>query len=45
MFLNIFNCNQEFTHKNDLEKGRSFTLKERLAMKVIGTPKLFFNKT
>ena len=45
MLLNVSYNNKEITRKVDEEVGKPFTLKERWAMKGIGSPKLFITET
>ncbi len=45
MLLNVSYNNGEITKKIDREIGKPFTLKERWAMKGIGSPKLFITET
>jgi hypothetical protein len=44
MLLNVSYNNKEITRKIDKEVGKPFTLKERWAMKGIGSPKLFITE-
>ena len=45
MLVNVSYNNKEVTRKVDKEVGKPFTLKERSAMKGIGSPKLFITET
>lgn len=45
MLVNVSYNNKEITRKVDKEVGKPFTLKERWAMKGIGSPKLFITET
>tara|TARA_R110000868_G_scaffold21640_12_gene89884 strand:+ start:30908 stop:31333 length:426 start_codon:yes stop_codon:yes gene_type:complete len=45
MLVNVSYNNKEITRKVDEEVGKPFTLKERWAMKGIGSPKLFITGT
>tara|TARA_R110002051_G_scaffold72481_9_gene131028 strand:+ start:14437 stop:14862 length:426 start_codon:yes stop_codon:yes gene_type:complete len=45
MLVNVSYNNKEITRKVDEEVGKPFTLKERWAMKGIGSPKLFITET
>lgn len=45
MLCNVSYNNKEITRKVDQEVGKPFTLKERWAMKGIGSPKLFIAET
>lgn len=45
MLLNVSYNNKEITAKIDGEVGKPFTLKERFALKGIGSPKLFITAT
>lgn len=44
MLLNVSYTNREITRKTDKEVGKPFPLKERWAMKGIGSPKLFITE-
>lgn len=44
MLLNVSYNNKKITRKIDKEVGKPFTLKERWAMKGIGSPKLFITE-
>ena len=45
MLLNVSYTDKSITRKVDAEVGKPFTLKERWAMKGIGSPKLFISET
>ncbi|NNE78562.1 MAG: hypothetical protein HKN31_15980, partial [Pricia sp.] len=45
MLLNVSYSDKEITRKIDEEVGKPFTLKERLAMGGIGSPRLFITAT
>ncbi len=45
MLVNVSYNNKEITRKVDEAVGKPFTLKERWAMKGIGSPKLFITET
>lgn len=45
MLLNVSYNNKEITRKIDAEVGKPFTLKQRWAMKGIGSPKLMITET
>ena len=45
MLVNVSYNNKEITRKVDEEVGKPFSLKERLALKGIGSPKLFITET
>ena len=45
MLVNVSYNNRDLTKKIDSEVGKPFTLKERWAMKGIGSPKLFITET
>ncbi len=45
MLVNVSYNNKEITRKVDNEVGKPFTLKERFAMKGIGSPKLYIKET
>ncbi|MEJ1222970.1 hypothetical protein [Sediminicola sp. 1XM1-17] len=44
MLVNVSYNNKEITRKVDEEVGKPFTLKERFALKGIGSPKLFITE-
>lgn len=45
MLVNVSYNNKEITRKVDKEVGKPFTLKERFALKGIGSPKLFITES
>jgi len=45
MLVNVSYNNKEITRKVDEEVGKPFTLKERFALKGIGSPKLFITES
>ena len=45
MLVNVSYNNSDLTRKIDSEVGKPFTLRERWAMKGIGSPRLFITET